>query len=108
MLHITLLTNDAIKEMIKNDAEMTAFLKDTRRFLTTFATGSSCQSTPHIYISCLALWPPESPINKVIRHQFQHLAQVESRAQLPICLGTWNTDAEVNSVVFSPDGTRIV
>ena len=88
--------------------EITAFLKDSRKFITTFATSPASKSTPHIYISCLALWPLNSPISDVERPQFEHLTQVQNRAQMPTCLGVWKIDAQVNSVAFSPDGTRIV
>ena len=92
--------------MIRDDIEVTDFLKDSRKFVTTFAAGPASKSTPHIYISCLALWPLNSPISE--SQQFKHLAQVQSRAQLPVCLGIWKIDTEVTSVTFSSDGTRIV
>src|SRR5262245_59681118 len=88
--------------------EITAFLKDRQKFLTTFATSPASKSTPHIYVSCLALWPLDSPISKVTRQQFKNLAQVLNRTQQPVCLGMWNADTVAQSIAFSPDGTRIV
>ncbi|KIK53172.1 hypothetical protein GYMLUDRAFT_942491 [Collybiopsis luxurians FD-317 M1] len=75
--------------------------------ITTFVGGISTKSTPHLYVSALALSPYSMGVIKTWQNRFPGIPKVNMKIrQTPQLLVREHT-AEVNSVTFSPDGTQI-
>ncbi|CAE7234302.1 unnamed protein product [Rhizoctonia solani] len=91
---------------------MRQLMHDSWRFVTSFAASPASASTPHIYISALALWHAGSPILKCYGHLIQDwMGAAQTRAKYhPALLATWDagTGSRIKSVALSPDGTRLV
>jgi WD40 repeat protein len=92
------------------DPDIQHFAMDVKRFIRFFQPAIS-QSTPHLYISALALAPVQSKIRKTFQPHFPGLLLVqcggmkEWLATLAVLEGHTGW---VNSVAFSPDGRHIV
>ncbi|KAG8689218.1 hypothetical protein FRC11_003704, partial [Ceratobasidium sp. 423] len=84
---------------------------DSWRFVTSFAASPASLSTPHIYISALALWHPASPIYKAYGELIQNAMAINgttiSYGDMAL-LATWSTASSVDSMALSSDGTRLV
>ncbi|KAG8788203.1 hypothetical protein FRC12_014833 [Ceratobasidium sp. 428] len=93
---------------------------DARQFLKQFSESSASQSTPHVYVSMLALWPNDQSISRHYLPRMRGLIQVEeSEARLPYshddeCLVSSSDNRSepgrlglVYSVTYSPDGAYI-
>ncbi|KIK34723.1 hypothetical protein CY34DRAFT_17519 [Suillus luteus UH-Slu-Lm8-n1] len=82
---------------------------DVQRFIQIFG-GSILHSTPHLYVSALPFSPVNSALSKTFSARFPNCLRVASGRDInwtavqTVISG--HTD-EVNSVAFSPDGTRI-
>ncbi|KAF7967332.1 hypothetical protein HWV62_34691 [Athelia sp. TMB] len=91
------------------DVEFSAFVKDTIRFVETFAEPIS-QSVPHIYLSALPFAPTKSLVSQAYLPQYPSTARLKAgKLDLwPAMLKTLegHTDA-VWAVAYSPDGKRI-
>ena len=68
------------------------------------------QSTPHLYITCLAIHPPTSPVSRLWRPRFTKIPSIQVRgsSHRHNLFIRKQTDYGVSSVAFSPDGSRIV
>ncbi|EUC62299.1 vegetative incompatibility protein HET-E-1, putative [Rhizoctonia solani AG-3 Rhs1AP] len=89
------------------------FVHDAWRFVTSFAASPASASTPHIYISALALWHPESLIFKQYSFLIQGCMRIDETSFTygsPALLATWDngTGSQMNSIALSPDGSRLV
>ncbi|KAF8670836.1 WD40 repeat-like protein [Rhizoctonia solani] len=81
-------------------------LDDSRIFLSKYAAGPVSQSTPHIYISALALCNHPSSVYKRYWSRTRGLLNLRgSVMKLPL-LATWWVHLVGQSLAFSPDGTR--
>ncbi|KAG8740896.1 hypothetical protein FRC10_003784 [Ceratobasidium sp. 414] len=70
-----------------------------------------CKSTPHIYVSVLALWNREDPMWIAYGTRTQGLVQLQSALHsngTPALLATWHNDDPVRSIAVSRDGSRVV
>ncbi|KAJ6523871.1 WD40-repeat-containing domain protein, partial [Mycena capillaripes] len=86
------------------------FVTDAKRFVSFFWEAIN-QSTPHIYLSALALAPVESKITERFSHEFPELVSITRgrMKQWPNTIAVLEQHTNsVNSVAFSPDGKRIV
>ncbi|KEP49292.1 putative vegetative incompatibility protein HET-E-1 [Rhizoctonia solani 123E] len=85
-------------------------VQDAHNFVTMFASSPARLSTPHIYISMLALWPRDSPIYGSYSQRFcgliatrgSTIASHQSRI-----LSKWLVGDAVSSLAISPDGARV-
>ncbi|KAG9089482.1 POC1 centriolar protein A [Ceratobasidium sp. UAMH 11750] len=85
-----------------------AYAHDVYRFVLSFYDAIS-ESTPHLYVSALALAPAKSKMAERIRSQFPNLLVVgkSGEQEWTSCLRTIWAQSEVNTTVFSPDGYRV-
>lgn len=85
--------------------------KDAHAFATMFASNPASLSTPHIYISMLALWSPTAPVSVHYRKRMRGLVEAStsslSSGNSPL-LARWSTKYKINDLAISPDGTRFV
>ncbi|KAB5591944.1 Vegetative incompatibility protein HET-E-1 [Ceratobasidium theobromae] len=84
---------------------------DAHKFVAGFAAQAISLSTPHIYISALALTPKSSTVWRNYGKRMQGLVELTGPAmdQIKLApLATWETGSFVTSVGFSADGARIV
>ncbi|KAF9024981.1 WD40 repeat-like protein [Hymenopellis radicata] len=89
----------------KAESYLSDLVDDAANFVTSFIGSSACQSTPHLYISCLSTWSSSAPISKIWKPRFKHLPLF-----LPAPVGTASlltipTSAVV--VAFSPDDLKL-
>jgi WD40 repeat protein len=92
------------------DVDLSAFVRDARRFIDTFDTPISA-STPHIYLSALPFSPPQSLVAKHYQLQFPNTLSVLSGLDQnwPAVVNIFQDYTEdVMSFAFSPDGKRVV
>ncbi|OJA14567.1 hypothetical protein AZE42_06365 [Rhizopogon vesiculosus] len=84
-------------------------VRDTQHFVRTFQT-AILHSTPHLYLSALPFAPTQSRIFKNFATNFPSTPQVVAGhvVKWPFVDKKLDTHAEVQSVVFSPDGKIIV
>ncbi|KAF7971791.1 hypothetical protein HWV62_19923 [Athelia sp. TMB] len=91
------------------DVEFSAFVKDTIRFVETFAEPIS-QSVPHIYLSALPFAPTKSLVSEAYLPQYPSTARLKAGkldlwpAMLKTLEGHTNS---VCAVAYSPNGKRI-
>ncbi|KAL5640137.1 hypothetical protein ACGC1H_007428 [Rhizoctonia solani] len=92
---------------VNNLDEIQKQVSDARNFVTWFAANPCSRSTPHIYVSALALCAKSS---WVYQHYFQRttgLASISISQHEEAVLAIWNTESTVYSVAISPEGDRI-
>ncbi|KAG8709899.1 hypothetical protein FRC09_000408 [Ceratobasidium sp. 395] len=92
-------------------SEIRDLCHDACRFVNLFAFGTMSQLTPHIYVSALALWPPNRPVSRYRSNRFHSLAQASGAAldrQDEALLATLSAPDAVFYVTYSPDGATIV
>ncbi|CUA77948.1 WD repeat-containing protein 5 homolog [Dictyostelium discoideum] [Rhizoctonia solani] len=90
--------------------ELVILVEDARNFVTSFASSPVSQSTPHIYISSLPLCPQSSSVYQNYWNQTRGLLELKGsliERREAAALATWNLGSGVNSVAYSPDGTRL-
>ncbi|QRV96187.1 WD repeat-containing protein [Ceratobasidium sp. AG-Ba] len=85
--------------------------QDAWRFATEFVNRPSSESTPHIYVSALALWPEQREVAKVYQPKINGLVKasgtaMDRRMRAPVA--SWKVDSGVMCLGYSPDGTRLV
>ena len=86
-------------------------ISDAAAFMRRFMGGACSHSTPHIYISALPFWDKSSTVYGNYWTHTQGLIDVKGSAMKQWHspgIGVWSTNSSVQSVAFSPDGTRIV
>ncbi|KAF7333400.1 WD-REPEATS-REGION domain-containing protein [Mycena venus] len=112
LLKMTKTATESLSKLIRwtEDPYIQYFAKDVKRF-TMFFQSAISQSTPHLYVSALALAPVQSEIRKIFQPHFPGLLSVHcgGMTEWPCTLAVLegHTDS-VNSVAFSPDGRHIV
>ncbi|KAG8768837.1 hypothetical protein FRC12_005332 [Ceratobasidium sp. 428] len=89
--------NDWFQEE-KYPTTLRALIEDAYEFVHAFSSSIASNSTPHIYISQLQLWPQDRVIYKYYGHRLRNLVN-QSHAD--------GHTSEVNSVCYSPDGAYI-
>ncbi|KAG9081970.1 hypothetical protein FS749_007255, partial [Ceratobasidium sp. UAMH 11750] len=91
---------------IAKDCQSYAY--DVYRFVLSFYEAIS-ESTPHLYVSALALAPEKSRVARRMRSHFSNMAIVTEGAEQEWtpCLRVISAPDEVNSTATSPDGRRI-
>ncbi|KAG8701910.1 hypothetical protein FRC09_005065 [Ceratobasidium sp. 395] len=102
-------TNKLIKEtgVLRH---LYALFQDAQKFLTIVGASPVRTSTPHIYVSVLALWDRRGPMWVQYGAQMQGLVVAQGTAiesRDPSALAVWRVGREVFSVAVSPDGKRI-
>ncbi|KAF9542708.1 WD40 repeat-like protein [Agrocybe pediades] len=82
-------------------------LYDTDLFVKTFSLGACKKSTPHIYISALPFCYKSNSVYQNYWTKTNGLLVVNgtSLTQRNGPIGVWKTNADVNTVAFSPDGS---
>ena len=84
-------------------------LTDATNFSAFFAGSPASKSTPHLYISALAVWNQDSAIWRNWRDQFGFIPSVSlPRGTITIPLLTIPTSGRVTCIGLSPDGNQIV
>ncbi|KAK2463502.1 hypothetical protein APHAL10511_004588 [Amanita phalloides] len=86
-------------------------IADAVSFVARFAGGACTRSTPHIYISAVPFCAKSSSVYDNYWGYMRGLMEVEGTAMKEwqsAAIVVRKTDAEIGSVAFSPDGTRIV
>ena len=91
-----------------NDPERILYLRDAERFVTTFCGTSTSWSTPHLYISALATWPPKQPLTRLWKPRFMNVPLVQTRGIRNDLIVSKLVGSDIHSVAFSPDGSCIV
>ncbi|KAG6329496.1 hypothetical protein ID866_9593 [Astraeus odoratus] len=88
---------------------LSAISQDAIKFMQTFG-GAMYTSTPHLYISALALCPTSSSILGQVMHKFRGLPQVMTGQQeeWPAGFHCRGHSSGVLSAAFSPNNTQIV
>ncbi|CAE6377004.1 unnamed protein product [Rhizoctonia solani] len=84
---------------------------DAALFVTTFAANPVSQSTPHIYVSMLAFWPPSAPISKHYRQRMHGMIKMNgkvTRSARPVLLAQWPLSDEGRAAALSPNENSIV
>ncbi|CAE6509194.1 unnamed protein product [Rhizoctonia solani] len=92
-------------------SDLVLLVADTHAFLTSYAASLAPQSTPHIYISSLALCPRSNLVYKHYWKRTQGLLELEgslihNRETAPLAIR--NAGSALLSIACSPDGSRIV
>ncbi|KAG8710563.1 hypothetical protein FRC11_004387, partial [Ceratobasidium sp. 423] len=83
-------------------------IHDAWRFAMTVASNPVSQSTPHIYISMLPLWPKANPISQHYATRTKNMIRVIGTTVgfQQSLLAKWQLAGGVSCGSFSPDGTR--
>ncbi|KAG8744063.1 hypothetical protein FRC10_010848 [Ceratobasidium sp. 414] len=85
--------------------------QDAHKFAITFGSNIVCHSTPHIYVSVLALWSRKDPMWIYYGPRAHGLVEVDGALdahQTSPAIAIWFTDGEVYSVAVSPDSSHVV
>ena len=93
---------------MNGEAGLAANIAEAANFATYFTANPPASSTPHLYISALASWSTGSTISQRWREKFRGIPSFTHRKASDVPLIVIKTDADIFSVAFSPDGTRIV
>ncbi|CCO36683.1 Vegetative incompatibility protein HET-E-1 [Rhizoctonia solani AG-1 IB] len=96
----------------KVNEDLILLVRDASQFVSVYANHPVSQSTPHIYVSMLAFWPPSRPISGAYMSRTSGLARptgtAMDRRQLAL-IATWKfSNFGVNSMGLKADGTRLV
>ncbi|KAG8709525.1 hypothetical protein FRC11_005476 [Ceratobasidium sp. 423] len=87
-------------------------VSDAQKFLVQFGASGCSSCTPHIYISALPLCPRSSSVyenyRKCTRGLTSDVLGLAPAEKAQTELVSFNGESMIHSVVFSPDGTRIV
>jgi len=89
---------------------MSRFMADALKFVTVFAT-QIAQSVPHIYLSAIVFAPKQSITGETFRRKYMNTVSVKSgkAANWPVIQNIFHGHSDpVESIAFSPDGSRIV
>ena len=86
------------------------YVADVSRFVAHFAASPASFSTPHLYISSLATWPPSSSITDTWHSRFSNIPlflHPEGVGALPLVSILADVLEPNMSIVLSGDGTRV-
>ncbi|CAE6509176.1 unnamed protein product [Rhizoctonia solani] len=91
-------------------SDIVLLVEDAYNFLTSYAASPASQSTPHIYISSLALCPKSNLVYKHYWKRMQGLLKldgslIQNRETAPLAI--WAVDSTIWSIAYSPDGSRV-
>src|SRR5712671_3636388 len=103
------MTDDTFLEQTHNK-RISRFMADAVKFVAVFATPIA-QSVPHIYLSAIVFAPKESITAETFHGKFMNTVSVKSgkTGNWPVIQNIFHGHSNVvNSVAFSPDGSRIV
>ncbi|KAL5634833.1 hypothetical protein ACGC1H_002756 [Rhizoctonia solani] len=95
---------------LENDEELAELVNDALTFVETFASNPISQSTPHIYVSTLTLWPRSGPVAKHYTQLTHGAIQTEGTAldQRQVAhVATWVFEAAISTMAMSQDGRSI-
>src|SRR5712675_120186 len=98
-----------ILEQTRNN-RISRFMADAVKFVAGFATPIA-QSVPHIYLSAIVFAPKESITAETFHRKYMNTLSVKSgkTANWPVLQNIFHGHSRtVNSVAFSPNGSRIV
>ncbi|KAG8741087.1 hypothetical protein FRC10_003327 [Ceratobasidium sp. 414] len=90
--------------------EICAICQDAQKFISVVGANPVCKSTPHIYISVLALWDKRDPIWTHYGTRMQGLVKTEGSAiddRDSAALAVWRTHSGVGSIAISSNGRRV-
>ncbi|QRV81757.1 Vegetative incompatibility protein HET-E-1 [Ceratobasidium sp. AG-Ba] len=91
--------------------EVHRLAQDAWRFAAEFANSGSSESTPHLYISALALWPKDREISRVYSSKLNGLVQVSGTAishRMRAPIATWKLTSSVFCLAYSTSGKNLV
>ncbi|KAF5311271.1 hypothetical protein D9758_019004 [Tetrapyrgos nigripes] len=91
----------------KHDKPSIDIWKDTINFCRSFTSSEMCKSTPHLYVSALSTWDPQSHVSKHWQPRFPNIPKV-SAAHSSAILMHIATKSPVHCVAISPNGGQIV
>src|SRR5712671_3663309 len=103
------MTDETILEQTHNN-RISRLMADAVKFVAVFATPIA-QSVPHIYLSAIGFAPKESMMAETFHRKYMNTVSVKigKAANWPVIQNIFHGHSEpVRSVVFSPDGSRIV
>ncbi|QRV96996.1 Vegetative incompatibility protein HET-E-1 [Ceratobasidium sp. AG-Ba] len=90
--------------------EILALCLDAQKFTTVIGANPVCKSTPHIYVSALALWDRHAPLWKCYGSRTNGLAQATGLAisgRDSSAVAVWKFNREILSMALSSDGRRV-
>ncbi|QRV93672.1 hypothetical protein RhiJN_21690 [Ceratobasidium sp. AG-Ba] len=102
----------AVCDWLKDETsrEILLLCQDAARFATVVAANAVRKSTPHIYVSVLALWNKKMPVWRCYGPRMRGLVNSSGPAvdaRSPGALAAWRADCKVASMVASPSGQII-
>ncbi|QRW18727.1 peptidase C14 [Rhizoctonia solani] len=92
---------------------LSILIEDSTKFIMDYASTLASQSTPHIYISALALCPGRSTVYTNYWGRARGLLELRGslmeRREMAgvVAAATWNTTSSVITLAYSPDGSRV-
>ncbi|CAE6484477.1 unnamed protein product [Rhizoctonia solani] len=92
-------------------SDLVLSVEDARNFVTGYAASPASRSTPHIYISSLPLCPQSSWVYKHYSKRMEGLLELKGNLvqnRETAALAIWDVGSSINSVAYSPDGSRVV
>ncbi|KAE9393161.1 WD40 repeat-like protein [Gymnopus androsaceus JB14] len=99
---------ESSRNWIKEHAQSTLDVWDNAiRFCRSFTSGNAWRSTPHLYISTLSAWNPDSHISKYWKVRFPNIPEVTA-IYSPANFMTIQHGSKVQCTAISPNGKQIV
>ncbi|CAE6479318.1 unnamed protein product, partial [Rhizoctonia solani] len=86
------------------------FTEDSRNFVNSFAANPVSRATPHIYISMLPFCPKSTSVSQQYWKRMKSPMDAKGtgmQSREAAALATWKVGSGVQSVAYSPEGTRI-
>ncbi|KAF5365069.1 hypothetical protein D9758_011013 [Tetrapyrgos nigripes] len=81
--------------------------KDAVSFCRSFTSSEMCKSTPHLYVSALSTWDPQSHVSRHWKPRFPNIPEVSATHSSAILMHIV-TKSKVICVAISPNGDQIV
>ncbi|CUA68568.1 Cell surface glycoprotein 1 [Rhizoctonia solani] len=95
---------------LEDGYELVELANDAQRFVETFASNPVSQSTPHIYVSMLSLWPRDGPVAKHYARSTCGPVEAEGTAldqRQSAHISTWAFKAGLSEMAVSQDGRYV-
>ncbi|KAG8706022.1 hypothetical protein FRC09_002616 [Ceratobasidium sp. 395] len=102
-----------IESWLKRDGhakDTWALIQDAYMFAVAFRSSPMSDSTPHIYLSALAFWPPQKPIAQIYWPKMRGLLGVtrgQKSKQQPEALAICRAPRSITCITVSPNGTAV-